>query len=270
MRHVDVKDIEQIVMKDQPSPMLDWVRIDRMVIDDTYQRELGRTNWTAIRKIAADFRWSRFSPVLLAPSENGKFAIIDGQHRVHAAAICGMETVPAMIIPIERSEQAAAFTWVNAAVTRISPHHIYKSSLASGEKWAVTARDAVEYAGCKLMTFKASTTNKKVGEIYCIGLIGDLVKKGHVVPLRTGLKALREYDADGRIALYSDYIIRPFVTAMIESPRFCEIDLVSFLKSHDPFKLLNAADVMLTNGNVSGSRPVVHRNAFTTMMRRAI
>jgi len=52
---------------DQPAPMLDWIALDRMVIDDSYQRPLNRANWVVIHKIAADFRWSRFGPILVSP-----------------------------------------------------------------------------------------------------------------------------------------------------------------------------------------------------------
>lgn len=257
-------------LSDQPYPQLDWVRIDRMVIDETYQRDLTPSNWTAIRKIAADFHWSRFSPVLLAPVANGQFAVIDGQHRVHAAAICGQETVPAMIVPIDRSEQAQAFSWVNSAVVRITPHHIYKAALAAGETWAVTANAAVAAAGCKLMTSKYSAAAKQPGQVFCIGLIRDLVKLGHADQLRIGLAAIRQYDIDGRVPLYSDYVLRPWIFALTESPDFLTLDLVAVLRKHDPFKVMNMVDKALANGQIEGSPKVLHRKMFEVHLRDAV
>lgn len=255
---------------DQPAPMLDWVRIDRMVIDETYQRDLTPTNWTAIRKIAADFHWSRFSPVLLAPVANGQFAVIDGQHRVHAAAICGIETVPAMIVPIDKSEQAQAFSWVNSAVVKITPHHIYKAALTAGEAWAVTAHASVTAAGCQLMTFNGSTKSKQPGQVYCIGLIRDIVKLGHAEPLRIGLTAIREYDTEGRVPLYSDYVLRPWIFALAESRTFLTIDLVAVLRKHDPFKVMNMVDKLLADGKIEGSPKVLHRKMFEVHLRDAV
>lgn len=255
---------------DQPAPMLDWVRIDRMVIDETYQRDLTATNWTAIRKIAAEFHWSRFSPVLLAPVANGHFAVIDGQHRVHAAAICGFEAVPAMIVPIDRGEQAKAFSWVNSAVVRITPHHIYKAALAAREAWAVTADAAVAAAGCKLMTSKYSAAAKQPGQVFCIGLIRDLVQKGHAEDLRIGLAAIRAYDTQGRVPLYSDYVLAPFISAIAASHAFRQIDHISLLQQHDPFKVMNAVDRQIADQQVEGARRVLYRKAFVTLMDRMI
>jgi hypothetical protein len=71
---------------DRNPAMLQWLALDRLVIDDAYQRPLLPGTWKSIEKIAANFQWSRFSPVLVAPIAGGLFAVIDGQHRVHAAA----------------------------------------------------------------------------------------------------------------------------------------------------------------------------------------
>jgi hypothetical protein len=255
---------------DQPAPMLDWVRIDRMVIDETYQRDLTQTNWTAIRKIAADFHWSRFSPVLLAPVANGQFAVIDGQHRVHAAAICGFETVPAMIVPIDKGEQAKAFSWVNSAVVRITPHHIYKAALAAGESWAVTADASVRAAGCRLMTCNSSSSAKKPGQIYCIGLIRDLVQKGHAEDLRIGLTAIRNYDTQGRVPLYSDYVLAPFISAIAANRAYRALDLTALLQQHDPFKVMNQVDRKIADEQIEGARRVLYRKAFVDLMDRMI
>lgn len=266
-RRVTTPDGEKQTPIDQPAPMLDWVRIDRMVIDDSYQRELGRTNWTTIRKIAADFRWSRFSPVLLAPVQNGQFAIIDGQHRAHAAAICGFEAVPAMIVPIEKAEQAQAFAQINSAITRVTAHQIYKAALAAREDWAVTARATVEVAGCRLMTFKASSKAKGPREVYCIGLVTRLVKMGRARELGAALAAIVQYDTQSRVALYSDYILQPFVSALCDVPDFDRIALNEFLTQNDPFRLLNTVDKMVASGELSGAKPALYRRAFVAKLR---
>lgn len=122
-----------------PAAILQWIEIDLLVIDDSYQRELKQQNWKAIRKIASGFRWSMFSPVFVSPVEGGLYAIIDGQHRTHAAAICGFKQVPCQIVHMSRSEQAAAFAAVNGTVTQVTAHQVLKAALAANEKWAVDA-----------------------------------------------------------------------------------------------------------------------------------
>jgi hypothetical protein len=79
-------------------PMLQWLKVADLVVDPAYQRPIvgqGRRN---VDRIAREFSWSCFAPVVVSPVEGGKFAIIDGQHRTTAAAILGLETIPCQIV----------------------------------------------------------------------------------------------------------------------------------------------------------------------------
>jgi hypothetical protein len=74
-----------------PAPFLEWIDTDKLVVDVTYQREIGRRGATNVNQIAENFDWSKFAPVIAAPVEGGQFAIVDGQHRTTAAIIRGQE-----------------------------------------------------------------------------------------------------------------------------------------------------------------------------------
>lgn len=267
-REIEIDGFEPQAVADQAAPMLQWVEVDSLVIDTSYQREIGRRNVAAIKAIAADFRWSRFSPVLLAPIPDGRFAIIDGQHRAHAAKICGIERVPAMIVPIDRAEQASAFSHVNAQTVRITAHHIFKAALAAGEPWAVEANAAVAAAACCLMTYTASTSAKKPGQVYCIGLVRDVAQKGWLPVLSAVLRGIVDYDETGRVPLYSDYILRPLVFALAEAPDLAGLDVGAFLRANDPFKVINAVDRLLAEGEIEGTARVQYRRAFQMRMRQ--
>jgi ParB/Sulfiredoxin domain len=267
-REIDVSAFDQVVPADQPAPMLQWVPIKDLVIDDSYQRELAAKNRNAIKKIAADFRWSRFAPVLLAPVADGRFAIIDGQHRTHAAKVCGIKSIPAMIVQIEPSEQASAFAFVNSATTKITLHHIYKAALTAGEPWALSMKEAVEGAGCDLRLSNQSTAKKKPGQIYCIGLVRDLEKKGYLKYLTAVLKALVEYDTTNRVPLYSDFIIRPMTFALAESGVYRRLDIAEFLRQNDPFKVINSVDRLMADGKIEGARKSNYREAFRVQFKQ--
>lgn len=60
------------------------INTDQVVIDGAYQRNLSMT-WA--RKIARDFDPEMFGKPLVARRPDGKFAVIDGQHRVAALRI---------------------------------------------------------------------------------------------------------------------------------------------------------------------------------------
>lgn len=239
LRPVDVSAEMPVVPADQPVPRLEWVEIADLRIDETYQRPLGPSSWRAIRDIAEDFRWDHFTPVICAPLPDGKLAIIDGQHRSHAAAICGFTRVPAMIVPISGACQAAAFAGINGKVTQITLFHVYKAALAAREGWAERSRDAVDSAGCYLMTSNRSTSAKKCGEVYAISLVRKLVTSGHSATITAVLKALRAIDGGQRAALYSDYVLRPLFDAVSSDPDYLRLDLAAFLRAHDPFRVMD-------------------------------
>ena len=235
---------EPLGIADQPSPMLQWIEVAAMVIDDHYQRPINHGGWRTVRAIAANFRWSCFTPVLLAPIEGGQFAVIDGQHRVHAALLCGIKSVPAMVVPIAATEQAMAFVTVNTARTSMSNYNLYRAGLASGEEWAIQAREAVDASGCTLMTFNPSSGTRKPGEIYAVGLVRAMVTKGHAGAVTLALTAIRAVDTGGNSAvlLYSDWMLNPLIKAVAEFPELDAATLTDMLRRKRPFHVMDAAE----------------------------
>ena len=159
-------------------PELRWIRIADLVIDEAFQRPLERRSWTAINRIAQGFSWGKFAPVVASPIVGGKYTLIDGQHRTHAAALCGFDAVPAMIVVLTPEDQAASFAAINGNVTAMSGFHVYKAALAAGEQWAVASRDAVQSGGCRLMTSHPSSKNRDPRDVYCIATVKRFVGKG--------------------------------------------------------------------------------------------
>src|SRR5258708_5463867 len=88
-----------------PAPFLEWIETDKLVVDVTYQREIGRRGATNVNQIAENFDWSKFAPVIVAP-EGGQFATVDGQHRTTAAILRGQEKVPCQVVQADRAKQA--------------------------------------------------------------------------------------------------------------------------------------------------------------------
>lgn len=269
LRQIDVQNYESVTPAEQPAPMLDWVQISKIVIDEDFQRPMGRNNWASVQKIAASFQWSRFSPVILAPVEGGMFSIIDGQHRTHAAAICGFDRVPAMVVPVSKSEQALAFVHVNSTQIRVSAHQVYRAALTARAPWAEACREAVEAAGCTLkMLNNTPAANKQPGDIYCIGLVRGLVERGKGWAVTAGLSAMRQYDEQGKAAFYSDYILNPWLTAVATEPKHQRADLVAALRFKNPYAVIEAADRVAK----SEGKPLsaYRRDMFTVLIHRAM
>ena len=76
-------------------PMLQWLKIEDLVVDPAYQRPIVGNGRRNVDRIAREFSWSCFAPVAGSPAVGGKFAIIDGQHRTTCEAILRIESVRA-------------------------------------------------------------------------------------------------------------------------------------------------------------------------------
>ncbi len=241
-----------------PAPMLQWIKIDDLVVDDRYQRDLKSGNWAAIQRIAASFKWSRFSSVFVAPIEGGKFAIIDGQHRTHAAALCGFTEVPCQVVQMTLQEQAASFAAVNGLVTKVTIWQIYKAALAAEEEWAVKCHKVCADAGCSLMTGNNASDSKGAGEIYAIGLIRSYVEKKKSNVLTFMLKSLRASQGGGDAAVWSNEVLRPMMAAVVDRPWLMrqKVDLTAFFDSFDIWAAIDKADEIVKTKRRQGNTGV--------------
>lgn len=249
-RQIDLGDRQVLPSKDRPQPVLEWIAIDKLMVDDTYQRPMISQAWAAVKKIADNFEWGRFTPLLLAPVPGGFFAIIDGQHRAHAAAMVGIERIPAMVVRLTPMEQASAFAWVNGETRKITATQLFKAALASAEQWAVESRMVVEASGCHLMAAIPSFSNRKPRQIYSIGLIRKYVeaKKGALVTrVLTALADPRSVDCEHLVS-YSVGVIDPFLAVLSDEKRFDVIDLVAFCEANSV--LIIWSKVQKLRGNV--------------------
>jgi len=214
-------------------PELRWLRITDLVIDDAFQRPLEKHGLLAVKRIAAAFSWGKFAPVVASPVVGGRYSLIDGQHRTHAAALCGFDSVPAMVVVLTSGDQAASFAAINGNVTRITGFHVLKAALAAGEPWAVRSRDVVAEAGCRLMTYQPSAVLRGPREVYSIALIRRMVEQGRADVVRAGLAALAGLEA-ARAEHFSEAILRPwFMAIQSGSARILGADLGQFCAEHD-------------------------------------
>lgn len=240
MRKIAVTPLTQLkTASPGPAPQLQWLPINQLVVDDSYQRELKTGNWKTIRKIAANFLWSRFSPVFVAPVEGGDYAIIDGQHRTHAAALAGIEQVPCQVVHMTREEQAAAFAAVNGMVTRVTNWQIYKAALAANEGWATTLAKVAADAGCRLMTGNASHSFKKPGQIYGVTTFRKMLEKQSAERITAALAFILTVEGLGtENECWDTSILAPVVMALCQRPHvLARPDAKAKLEMFDVFAL---------------------------------
>lgn len=175
-----------------PAPMLQWVAITDLIIDDTYQRPIYGAGKRNVRRIAENFRWSRFAPIVVAPVEGGKFAIIDGQHRVTAAAVRGIEQVPAQVVIADTREQADAFRAINGETTRVSALNVQRAAAAAGDPDAVELASVAAAAGVTILGYPKAADSIAPGETMAVGALRAALKEHGRDTLITALMCVTE------------------------------------------------------------------------------
>lgn len=212
------------------TPRLDWVKIDQLMVDETYQHPLAASNWLIIRRIAEAFDWAKFTPVMVAAIPGGGFyALIDGQHRAHAAALVGLDHIPAMIVDVAPHAQAAAFTAINTQRTAVSAWHIFRAALASREPWAISADRAVRDAGCRLMTSYYSAANKKPAMIFAVTLVRAHVQAGRAALVTRVLTAIKASERGDQVLMYQTRILKPLLAVLMAEPKMPPALLARFI-----------------------------------------
>ena len=223
---------DEIPIEDRPE--VTWIPIERLVIDDRYQRPLLEANWEIIHRIARSFTWKRFSPVMAAPIEGGLLALIDGQHRTHAATLVGHTAVPGAINHLDPAAQAAAFAGINGEMTRVHPIQVFKAALAAGEAWAVECQRVVAAGGCQLMTVQASSEKRQVRQVYAVSAIRQMVEAGHGELVTRALTALSRSTFGSKfVEAWTNETLKPILAAVIATPKVRLGTLVPFIDHLD-------------------------------------
>ena len=121
-------------------PDMEWLLIDSLVIDDKYQRDtVTRRSLKNIQTIRDNFSWAKCSPLTVADLGTGKYAVIDGQHRLEGARQLGdIPSLPCWILPQPNTaQQAEAFIGINKNRVDITAYAVYKAEVAAGNATAV-------------------------------------------------------------------------------------------------------------------------------------
>ena len=223
-----------------PAPMLQWLAIAALVVDPAYQRPIARAGRRNVTKIAAGFTWSKFAPVVVAPIEGGRYAIIDGQHRTTAALIAGFDQVPCMVVIADRKGQAEAFTAINGQVTPITPVALHRAKREAGDPQALAIDAVAAAAGVRILGSVKISDQMKAGETLAVGTLSKclaLYGRDHLI---TALQCVTQ-TGDGNPGCLHATVIRGFCLALEELPAWRESGS-QLLEAIDDFDIVTAFD----------------------------
>jgi hypothetical protein len=187
-----IPDFAEAADRAGPAPQLQWIEIARLRVDETYQRQLTKAGRANIARIAANFRWHRFAPVVVSPVPGGFFAIVDGQHRTTAAATIGIEAVPCQVIMADRREQADAFRAINGDVTRIHKMAVFAAAGAAGDEEAARLAAVAARAGVEILRYPVREVDQKPGQTMAIATMQAILDDLGEGVLELTLRGIRQ------------------------------------------------------------------------------
>ncbi|HEX2554197.1 MAG TPA: DUF6551 family protein [Microvirga sp.] len=200
-----------------PAAVLQWLKISDLVVDPSYQREIQSAGRSNVRRIASAFSWAKFAPVIVSPVEGGKFAIVDGQHRTTAAALCGLEQVPCAVIMVDRSGQAAAFKAINGATTKVSPMAMFHAAVTAGDPEALALKEVCDCAGVRILRYPIQTDAQEPGDTMAASAIERLLKRHGRATMITALQCVTQ-TSEGNPGLLVAPVIAAIADVLAEEP----------------------------------------------------
>jgi hypothetical protein len=221
-------------------PILQWLKIEDLVVDPAYQRPIVGNGRRIVDRIAREFSWSCFAPVVVSPVEGGKFAIIDGQHRTTSAAILGIESVPCQIVIAALSEQAAAFKAINGTITPISQMALHAAALIANEPWAVQIAHVCACAQVELLRYPVPINKQGPGQTMAVGAITQCLKRYGEATLITALQCVTQ-TANNQPGALTARTIKALCDVLHRNPEWRESGL-SLLEAFDSIDLLSVQE----------------------------
>lgn len=200
-----------------PATQLQWVELADCLIDRSYQRDLAGTSQKHIESIAANFEWSCFAPLIVAPLEGGKFAIIDGQHRATGALLVGLKKAPALVVIADRQGQARAFAAINGQTTKMNVLSVYRAARAAGDPATLEIDAIAQSQGVRILTYPVSAANQKPGDSIAIASILRMRRQCGAEALRAAFAAIMASRGDKR-GLVNPLNVKALSTLFQERP----------------------------------------------------
>lgn len=131
-------------------PTLEFVSVDLIDVDGNYQRDIKPA---LVERILRKFSWAKFGAVVLSRKPDGRFAIVEGQHRWKAATLHPkVDAVPAVIVNHDSAAgEAESFLAINRDRMAVTSVEQYWAGLTAGDERAIAISAVLQKAGCDVV-----------------------------------------------------------------------------------------------------------------------
>ena len=146
------------------------VPLEDLHIDESYQRPVQNHIKTLVQE------WDEQKCDLLKVNyrEDGNLYVWDGQHRVVAMRIMGIEYVMCILtVGLIQEQEAELFGCQGIGIKKPDPYDIFKANVCSGEEIDTAIKDM-----CDKYDLHVNRNNKKAGNLSCLTLARKIFEKG--------------------------------------------------------------------------------------------
>lgn len=252
-------DLERVRRENRRRPrvVLKDVPISRIVRETIYNRKLDEAR---ARKYARNFDWRLFQTVSLNQREDGSLNLVDGQHRVAAAALVwGPDvSVPATVTKFGNvGEEAGAFDEINSSRSPLLFQVRFNARLLAGKPDAVAISALIEAAGLRMG--EARWVNEAhPGEVTTIGTLSRIYKRYGPMAVAEALGVLRASWGDAPEAYRAGLVEGASLLHVLFPAKVRPERLIAQLRLRTPALVLSEA-ARFQSG-------VITRNAVTVTM----
>lgn len=178
-------------------PELAWIDIDKLHVDERYQRVADSDNSkSSVVRIANRFRWELLLTLAVCPRRDmpGHFNVLDGQHRLLGAHRRGdIPKVPCAIYKIATmEEEAQIFAALNRDRIAMTPLAMHHALIAAKDPAALRIKDVCDEAEVKIRRSVAALGNTGPRETQSLGALKFALDKYGEEFLLAALMAITE------------------------------------------------------------------------------
>lgn len=169
-------------------PSLEWIAVDLIDVDRNYQREI---KGHLVSRILAKFEWRKFGVLVVASKPDGRFNVIEGQHRLKAALLHPLvNEVPAIVVAADDvAQEADSFLAINRDRMAVTSVEQYWAGVTAGNPDVLAVAEVLKAARCDVVPeqghYRPHLTNS-------IGAVSRSIKRYGAGSTRRALVVLRE------------------------------------------------------------------------------
>ena len=216
------------------------VPVEDLHIDESYQRPVQ----SHVNTIAREWDNMKCDPLKINYRQDGRLYVWDGQHRLIALRMMGVDYVLCVItVGLTQEQEAALFGCQGNGIKKPNPYDIFKANVCAGEKI-----DTAIKAMCSKYGLAVNRNSKRAGTLSCLTLAREIFKRGEED--REYFEWLLELLHKAKWHEFSQSHCHRIVNALYEIRKtfdeendFVQRKLISYLEKTNPDELLINATI---------------------------